>query len=93
MRLCKSILINKYIHFSYSIFAINLNKNYLDFQFQSPRMTGDNTTAQPGKKSKKQKLPSIWNVIVKVFGPYYMIGGLNNLMYVLVTFLGPQLLK
>lgn len=40
----------------------------------------------------KRKLPSVYNVIVKVFGWTYMIGGINLLVYTLLNFLGPIML-
>ena len=45
------------------------------------------------EKDKNRKLPSIWTVVVKTFGGYYCIGGLHNLVYTLLLFVSPILLK
>jgi hypothetical protein len=48
-------------------------------------------SSQP--KAKKQKQPSVWKTVVRTFGPYYMLGGIFKLVYDLITFVNPILLK
>ena len=45
------------------------------------------------KSEHKKRLPSVWRVIIKTFGLYYCMGGLHNLIYTLLLFVSPVILK
>ena len=54
----------------------------------------DESLLQPPKsRERKPREPSVWMAVVRTFGPYYLLGGLYKLIYDLITFINPLVLR
>ena len=45
------------------------------------------------QRRSSDRLPSFWRVVANTFGSYYMLGGLFFVLYTIINFISPALLK
>jgi hypothetical protein len=44
-------------------------------------------------EGKSKKEPSVWRTLLRTFGPYYLLGGSFKLVYDMITFVNPMILR